>query len=272
MYLGVDIGGTKTLVMLFTEAGKVVSSTKFATPSDYTDFLRVLSKAVAKIPSKSVVAAGVALPGEIDRKHGIGIACGNLPWRYVPIDSDITNILHCPVVVENDAKLAGLSEAILLKGRYDRVLYITISTGIGVGLIVDQAIDPGLANSEAGHMMIESNGALRTWEDLASGHAIVRDFGARAEAISDEKTWRTIAHRIALGLINLIAVIEPEVIVVGGGVGAHFEKFREPLMQELRAFETPLVPIPPIIQANRPEEAVAYGCLEIAKEAYAAHH
>ncbi len=271
MYLGVDIGGTKTLVMLFSKTGEVVSRTKFATPPDYADFLHVLAKAVAKIPTNSIVAAGVALPGKIDRKHGVGIACGNLPWRHVPIDIDITDILHCPVVVENDAKLAGLSEAIQLKGKYERVLYVTISTGIGVGLIINQVIDPGLADAEAGHMMIENAGALQPWEDFASGHAIVRDFGARAEAISDPGAWRAIAHRIALGFINLIAVIQPEVIVVGGGVGAHFEKFREPLMRELHTYETPLVPIPPIVQANRPEEAVAYGCLEVAKEAYATH-
>jgi predicted NBD/HSP70 family sugar kinase len=265
MYIGIDIGGTKTLVILFSDAGEIVSRTKFPTPSAYPEFLRVLSKAVAKVPAGSLASAGVALPGRIDRKHGVGIACGNLPWEQVPIDTDLGNILHCSVAVENDANLAGLSEAMMLKDTYSRVLYVTLSTGIGTGFIVDQHIDASTADSEGGQVMVEQNGTLQTWENLASGRAIVRDFGHRAEDITDSSTWHAIAHRIALGLIDLIATLQPDAIVIGGGVGTYFERFSSPLVQELQHYETPIVPIPPIIKAARPEEAVAYGCLELAR-------
>ena len=269
MYMGIDIGGTKTLIVLFGAGGDVVSTTKFPTPKVYPEFLRTLAKAVAKIPSGTLVAAGVALPGRIDRKQGIGIACGNLPWKYVPLDADVERMLHCPVVIENDANLAGLSEAVVLKEKYSRVLYVTISTGIGTGFIVDQAIDPSMADSEGGQVMVEHDGKLVTWESLASGHAIVRDFGRRAEDITDEASWGVIAHHIAVGLIDLIATIQPEVIVIGGGVGTHFDRFSGPLTTELKRFATPLVPIPPVVKAARPEDAVAYGCFELAKRSHA---
>lgn len=268
MYAGIDIGGTKTLVACLDDSGVIQERVKFPTPQLYPEFLRQLAKVVGSLTTKKFHAAGVAVPGRIDRTNGIGVACGNLPWRDVPIKADIERLLRCPTVVDNDANLAGLSEAMLLKDDFQRVLYATVSTGIGTGIIINQIIDPAFADSEGGHLEVEYEGKLQPWEDFASGRAIVARYGKRASDIQDEPTWSAIAHALAIGLIDLIAVVQPEVIVIGGSVGAYFSRFSAPLLAELKKFETPLVPIPAIRQAQRPEEAVVYGCYDLAKNVY----
>lgn len=267
MYLGIDIGGTKTLVACMDKHGVIAESQQFATPRAYADFISQLAKVVAFLATKSFTGCCVAVPGRLDRAKGVAVALGNLPWRDVSIQADIQAIAHCPVVIENDANLGGLSEAMLLP-QYNRVLYVTISTGIGTGFIVDRAIDPDFADTEGGHMLLEHHGKLQMWEQFASGKAIVRRFGKRAQDITDAATWRVIAHDIALGLIDLIAVIQPEVIVFGGGVDTYFDRFHNHLEAELKKYQTPLTPIPPLRKAARPNEAVVYGCYDLAKRLY----
>jgi predicted NBD/HSP70 family sugar kinase len=271
MYLGIDIGGTKTLIASLTNEGVITETRKFPTPKEYTQFLRELAANVAELTTKEYTAAGVAVPGKLDREHGIAVAFGNLPWSNVPIKRDIHRMLHIPIVVENDANLAGLSEAMLIK-QYKCVLYVTVSTGIGTGIITDQTIDPEFADSEGGHIMLEHKGKLQMWEHFAAGSAIVRRFGKRASDINDQKTWKIISKDIAIGLYDLIAFIEPDAVVLGGGVMEHLDKFEHLLLADMKKFESPLTPIPPIYRAQRPNEAVVYGCYDLAKSIYGKHH
>ncbi len=268
MYLGIDIGGTKTLVACLDKDGVITERLKFPTPKEYDDFISLLTDIVAKMSTITFVGCCVGVPGRLDRKRGIGIAMGNLPWKNVPVKIDVERIVRCPVVVENDAKLAGLSEAMLVKDEYSRVAYITISTGIGIGIINNQKIDPSFVDSEAGKMPLEHHGKMAAWESFASGKAIVKTYGKKAQDITDENTWRHIAYDIAIGLINIIAIVQPQIIVLGGSVASYFDRFDELLEEQLHKYETPLVPIPPIIHAARPEEAVVYGCYDLAKSLY----
>lgn len=267
MYLGIDIGGTKTLVASLTNQGVIKESVKFPTPKSYPVFLKELAVAVASLSTKEFIAAGVAAPGKIDRKRGVGKAFGNLPWKDVPIKRDVERIAKVPAILDNDANLAGLSEAMLLK-QHKCVLYVTVSTGIGTGVIIDQQIAPEFADSEGGHMLLEHKGKLVPWQDFASGQAMVKQFGKRASEINDRKTWKIASHNIAVGLYALIAFIQPDAIVLGGGVMEHLDKFDDLLNKELQQFATPLTPIPPIYRAQRPNEAVVYGCYDLAKSVY----
>jgi len=268
MYLGIDIGGTKTLLASLNNDGVITESLRFETPKKYDDFKQLLANTVVDLSTKEFVACGVGVPGKVDRKRGIGLAMGNLPWQNVPLESDIKKAVRCPVILDNDANLAGLSEAMLVKHAYDRVLYVTVSTGIGTGIIVDQKIEPAFADSEGGQMLLEHNDKLEPWEDFASGSAIVQRYGKKARDITDEATWKHISHDLALGLIDLIAVMQPQVIIIGGSVGHYLDRYKEHLLAALRRYEMPLVPIPPIIKAKRPEEAVIYGCYDLAKSVY----
>lgn len=267
MYLGIDIGGTKTLVACVNNKGIIVDRIKFPTPKIYTVFLKELATTVANLSTKTFVATGVAIPGRVDREHGVGVAFGNLPWLGVPIQKDIQKIVQSPTFIENDANLAGLSEAMLLK-QHACVLYVTISTGIGTGVITNQKIDPEFADSEGGQILLERRGKLQTWEDFAAGSAIVRRFGKLASEINDKKTWNIISQDIAIGLYDLTVFIQPDAIVLGGGVLAHFDKFDDLLIAQLKRLSTPLTPIPPIYRARRPDEAVIFGCYDFAKSEY----
>lgn len=266
MYLGIDIGGTKTLVTVFDERGNAKQSVKFHTPQDYKLFIRELAQTVASLSTNKFIACCVAFPGKVDRSQGIGIACGNLPWTNVKLGDDVKKIAKCGVVVENDANLAGLSEAIAIKKKYNKVLYVTVSTGIGTGIITNQQIDPDFEDSEGGHIILEHHGKRQRWEKFASGSAIVRRFGKRAEDIHDAKTWRIISRDIAAGLLDLNAIIQPEVIVLGGAVSAYFERFKPYLLPELKRYDTPLTPTPQVQEAIHANEAVVIGCYHLAKQ------
>lgn len=269
MYVGIDIGGTKTLIAALTNEGVIKESLKFPTPEKYDDFLTELKANVANLATKDFRAGAVAAPGEIDRKHGRFIRGGNLKWRNEPVQHDVERIVHCPMLLENDANLAGLSEAMLLKDKHAKVLYLTISTGIGGGFIVDQRIDPSMADVEPGQMMLQRGDKLVKWESFASGKAIFEKYHQKASDINEPKIWQAVVKDWVVGFIDLLAVTQPDVIVLGGGVGHYLEKYHDYLVAEIKQYVTPLVPVPPIVKAKRPEEAVVYGCYDLARSHYA---
>ncbi len=268
MYLGVDIGATKTLVAALDEQADIIEQVRFPTPEKYEQFLNELRQTLAGFKHNSFKAGGVGITGIIDREHGRRFASGKLAWQDIPIKTDAELITQCPIIVENDAKLAGLSEAMLLKDSFNKVLYLTVSTGIGFSLIVDGIIDTSIGDSGGNNIMIEDKGKRISWEALASGRAIVKRFGKRAEDIVDEASWKIIAHNVSMGLIEVVAITEPDVVVIGGGVGTHFDRFDRFLTAELKNYKLPSIHLPELRGAQRPEEAVIYGCYDLAKQVF----
>jgi len=266
MYLGIDIGGTKTLLGRFTKDGELQESLKFPTPNDYLEFLTELNNNVARITTKPWSLVCVAAPGRIDRKTGIVLGLGNIGWKNIDLIKDIGAFLKVDVLIENDAKLAGLSEARLLKPVPKKVLYITISTGIGLALIENGKINSVYGDAGGKALFFERGGKLVDWESIASGKAIVKRFNKRASEITDPHVWKLISHDIALGVMDEYSALMPDIIIIGGGVGAHFSKFKEPLYEELEKYESPLVSIPKVVGAKHAEEAVIYGCYQLMKD------
>ena len=206
------------------------------------------------------------MPGRIDRENNVVIAFGNLPWENIRVGDDLSDTLPCPIYIENDANLAGLAEATSLLDVYRKTVYITVSTGIGGVLVVDGKMDPDTLDMEVGHTMHEHNGKLQRWEEFASGKAIVAHTGKMASEITDESDWYLVARNIAIGLINVIATLTPECIVIGGGVGSHLEKFHEKLHEELELYKDDMIVLPQIVKAQHPEEAVIYGGYLLARQ------
>lgn len=250
----------------FTKDGGLQESLKFPTPKNYDDFLSELSVNIARITTKPWKLAAVAAPGKINHKDGVVEAFGNLKWVNTPLVKAVNSITNCDVLIENDAKLAGLSEARLLKPLPHKVLYITVSTGIGSAIIIDGDLDADLSDAEVGWMLHEREGKMVTWESFASGKAIVKRFNKPASDITDPHVWKLISHDIALGLIDVSAIIQPNLIIIGGGVGSHFKKFKKPLTDELKKYESALVKAPKIVGAKNAEQAVIYGCYQLMKD------
>ena len=268
MFGAIDVGGTKTLLGSFNSKGNLIESVKFETPRDYNSFIDLLKENSTKINLSNLKVITIAIPGLIDVNKGIAKELGNLPWENIPVRKDIEKIYKCPVFVQNDTKLAGLYESIIVKPHYRKVLYVTVSTGIGGALIIDNKIDKDFENMEVGHMLFEHNGQLIRWEKFASGKAIVAKFGKPASEITDAKDWYIIAHNIAIGLIDLIATLTPDIIVIGGGVGSHFDKFGDRLIEDLKIYQNRLLTIPPVVMAINAEQAVIYGCYYYGKSQY----
>jgi glucokinase len=267
MYLGIDIGGTKTLVATISDDGAIQEKHLFPTPKDYESLLQGLREAAAKFSVKEFQGGGVGVPGHIDYEHGISINSPHVEWNNVPLRDDCAKTFGCPFVIDNDANMAALSEAMLHKDA-EAVLYFTVSTGIGTGLVRHQRLDPALLKSEGGHIVLPYKDKLMDWEDFASGQAIYKRLGKKAVDITDEDDWRAIAHNLALGFFAHIAILQPDLIIVGGSIGTHFDHYSQYLMEELKKYEVPIVPVPPIVKAERPEEAVLFGCYDEAKQRF----
>lgn len=260
MIITVDTGGTKTLVASFTKEGKVGEQIKFPTPKDPRKYVKALRELlVEKYSTMKVDVIVVALPGII--KDGTAIWCNNLKWKNFNAVKALSGVLgDAHVLIENDANLAGLAETRHLKKLPISSLYVTVSTGIGTGVITNGHIDPGVRNSEAGHSLIEYRGKVSEWESFAAGSAIVRVYGQYARDIKSKRIWNEIADRISRGFLALIPVLQPEVIIIGGSIGTYFDKYGPQLTKILKKKLPNHIALPKIIQAKHPEEAVIYGC------------
>lgn len=260
MLIAVDTGGTKTLVASFSEAGSLEESRKFATPTATDDYIAQLVSAIREISTtQTIEVIVVALPGIV--KDGIALWCNHLGWKNFDVRTALAeHFPETPVLVENDANLAGLAETRSLPAVPDSSLYITISTGIGTGMITGGVIDPGLRLSEGGRALVEFDGIVREWESFASGSAIYQTYGRFARDITDKATWDKIADRISRGFLVLIPIIQPDVIIVGGSIGTYFERYSAQLNALLSEKLPPHIALPTLLKATHPEEAVVYGC------------
>lgn len=271
MFAAVDVGGTKTLIAVFNMGGEKIEEIKFPTSQNYEEFLSDLANNVAKLSTQEIQYAVAAVPGLIDRKTGLVIALGNLPWRDKPIKDDLANALHAEVTIENDARLAGLGAAYSIKDTYKNILYLTISTGIGGALISNGKIVEAVQDMEVGKIPLQFEGRLQHWEEFASGRAIVATYGKRASEIEDSKIWHEIGLKIGYGTAVASSTIQPDAIVFGGGAGKYAENFIPTVREYMEANMHANAKRPKLLTAQNPEEVVIYGCYELAKQNHEKH-
>lgn len=269
MLVTVDTGGTKTLVASFKRNGTISDTLTFPTPKNSDDYVATLRKVLQeRYGDEPVDMVVIALPGIV--KDGVALWCNNLGWKDFDAKSAFSQVLgDTPVHFENDANLAGLAEARAIDPTPVSALYVTISTGIGTGVITGGVIDPALRHSEGGRALVEFDGMVREWESFASGKAIHATYGKYARDITDERVWRQIADRISRGFLAVIPIIQPEIIIIGGSIGTYFSQYGPQLTALLREKLPPYIACPTIIQATNPEQAVIYGAYYYAVDALA---
>ena len=260
MLVTVDTGGTKTLIASFSEDGVLGAQTKFPTPKKTGDYVALLRKTLTDLyGDQTVEAVVVGLPGIV--KDGVAIWCQNLGWKNFDARSALSGVLgDAPILIENDANLAGLAETRVLPEIPSFSLYVTVSTGIGTGIITNGHIDAALRNSEGGRALVEFDGIVREWESFASGKAIYDAYGLYAREITNKRTWYAIADRISRGFLALVPTLQPDVIIIGGSIGTYFDKYGDQLKNILKEKLPDHIPVPIIIPAAHPEQAVIYGC------------
>lgn len=260
MFIAVDTGGTKTLITSFNADGTVAAERKFPTPHVPAEYISVLRAELETMAGGQHVSGIVlALPGII--KNGVAVWCNNLGWRNFDVATALAGVVGgAPLYIENDANLAGLAEARQLANAPPFCMYVTVSTGIGSGIITDGKINQALRNSEVGRSLVEYGGKVREWESFASGSAIVRVYKKYARDIKSKRSWRSIADRISRGFLAIIPAMQPDVIIIGGSIGTYFSQYEAELIKILDTHLPEHIVRPEIRQAAHPEYAVAYGC------------
>jgi glucokinase len=268
MIIGVDIGGTKTLVAVFAENGKILKEVRFETNRNYDDFLTELKKHADTLETSKAKAACAAIPGLLNRRSGIVESLGNLPWKDKHIRHDISVALGVKdVQIENDSKLAGLSEARYISEKYKRVFYITISTGIGGALVVNGKLSKDVIDMEIGKAPFGIDGTVRHWEEFSSGRAFYEKYGKKAVDVDDDKIWEEFSKNINIGLGVICSAYQPEVIIFGGGLGQRLGRFKKHLVPYLTKNLHSIVRQPQeLLPSHFRGQSVIYGCYEHAKD------
>lgn len=259
MIVAVDIGGTKTLVGSFNSTGQLKQLARFRTPQDPHLLFSMLENTLSTIDQSSIRSISIGAPGIVDQ-HGVIIRCGNLPWHSFHLKKLLIDKYNSPVFIANDADLAGLGEVKALASPPPLAMYVTISTGIGVGLLVNGRMHPAFSKIEAGHMMFETQNGLRTWESFASGRAIRKRYGLSASEIANPATWDKVVANLAVGFRVLIPALQPDIIILGGSVGLQLEKFGPQLIAILAKELPHMAILPTFKKAVHAEESVLYGC------------
>ncbi len=253
MYLSIDIGGTKTLIALFSRRGRVLRRRKFKTAQGSKTFINELVGHLEDFKKYKIRAIVVAIPGVVQKNYSVKF--GNRKWDNIDIFTPIKELFDCPIYFENDASLGALYEAYRLPGR---TVFLTFSTGIGGGVIEHNRILPESASFEPGHMKYRYNDKLLEWEDIASCEAIGSYYHVDvATDLRKKEVMEDIAKRIYLGLPDVAKKYKPDTIVLGGPMGKIFKLYIEylPRIDEVR-YRRP----------RRPNESVIYGCYLLARQ------
>lgn len=235
MYLGVEIGGTKLQVGVCDGRGglRYLVRTPVARALGRRGILRQLEQIVPVLLTGSgVKRIGVGFGGPVDVGRGRAVTSFQIAgWDGFRLGEWFRKRFGLPVIVANDQNCAALAEAICGAGRGKRsVFYVTVGTGVGGGLVVDRKLYDGkFGAAEIGHMQLPFKGKWRTVESLASGLAIERGVSTVAES----------GRFMGMAIANAIALLNPEIVIVGGGVTQAGEKFFRPLRQTVERLVFP---------------------------------
>lgn len=274
--VAVDLGGTHLRAALFTAEGAMLSRTRVRTEAErgpdavIERIADVVREVMGTAPGQSIMGVGVTAPGPVDEKRGVVASPPNLPgWADVPLAERLQALLGLPVFLGNDANLAALGEYRYGAGKgLDDIIYITVSTGIGGGIISNGRLLTGAHGmaAEIGHMPIVPDGPLcgcgqrGHLEALASGPNIAREAEAALKrgwpsllanhdgpltavevvqaAQQGDATARHVlaraGHYLGVGIALLVHVFNPQRIIVGGGVSNAGDFLLEPARQSAR--------------------------------------
>lgn len=271
MYMGVDVGATKTLLLAQLPHEDTPRQHRFETPEDYADFHAQLLEGIASLrQNNSLESITLAAPGIIE--NGIFIAGGNVAWQNVDIKQSLSGQFpDMPISIVNDATAAGVHEARYGAGQGKKlVLYITVSTGIGTGIILNGDPLPPAGNSEGGWMLYQPESTQR-FEDVASGSQFVHTYNLQGKDVEDPDIWNSYATVLANGFYSMIALLQPSIVVIGGSMGVHFDRYHTPLRTRLETLTKQQFTLPEIAAAQQPETAAAWGCLVLARELAGSH-
>ncbi|MBQ7082048.1 MAG: ROK family protein [Oscillospiraceae bacterium] len=266
MKLGIDVGGTKTKVAVLDRSGQLVATQSYATIIKEKPFLDFLTGLIQDHMRKwpEIRQAGIGIPGTVDAAAGLVIGCPALQVENLYLCRELRQRVRIPVCVENDVNAWAVAEGEIGACRKDKdYVLVTVGTGIGAGIVINREVYRGAhyEAGEIGYMVSEENLQLPTpskqdfgaFEKKASAIAVSRLYQEMTGQAADTqevfrraKTGEKVAQQIvghqldalAIGLANIICILEPAKIVIGGGLANEGEY----LLQNLRTRVEKLIP------------------------------
>jgi fructokinase len=240
LFGGIEAGGTKFVCMVGTDPDHIVSEERFATTTPRETIDKAIEFFSPYQRRGELAAVGIASFGPLDLNpnspsYGYITTTPKPGWSQFDLNGDVRRKLAVPTAFDTDVNAAAFGERYWIPENrtLDPFLYVTVGTGIGVGVIVNGAPLHGLVHPEAGHVVLPHN--LQTdpfrgvcpyhgdcLEGLASGPAMNARWGQRPEELEDfDVAWELESDYLALALINLIYAYSPQRIILGGGVSKH---------------------------------------------------
>jgi glucokinase len=312
LFGAVDLGGTKILTAVARADGLWLGEDLRPTEVERGPG-GVIERIVASLQAAraqaghdgaTLAALGVAAPGPIDFEQGLIVQAPNMPgWSNVPLARRLRDIFGCPAVLENDANAAALGEYVYGAGRGVRhMVYLTVSTGVGGGLVLDGRLYRGATGSagELGHVLVDEDGpvcgcgargcletfasgtaigargqeavesgASPTITRLAGGEDVTAEHVAAAAAEGDPMAQAIIAsaaHHLGLGLADFVNIFNPDLIVIGGGTANIGPMLLDPAvgLMRARAFKGPVEHVR-VVPAALGGRSVVAGALALAR-------
>jgi glucokinase len=298
--IGIDLGGTNLKIGLFDyklkiKDKKLLNTRKFRTKER---LVKIISDSVVdiirknKLERKDVLGVGLGLPGPIDFKRGLVHFFPNIPgWREVPLKGILTKRLNLAIFIDNDANLMALAEHRIGAARnYRNAVCITLGTGIGGGIIIEDRLYRGsnFSAGELGHIPINEDGpncncgGIACIESYIGNRRIINqarkmfDRQISLEQLSQlaEKKnrlacqiWQGIGRKLGIALVGVINLLNPDAIVIGGGVAnagsVLFESVRTTIKKRAMTVQAGHVKI---MQAKLGDNAGIIGAAILVKE------
>jgi glucokinase len=289
--IGMDLGGTQVRAALVNEAGNVQKRAALPTaadegPSAITDQLHQLANSVsAGVSPERLIGVGVSSPGPIDTVRGVALSIPTLAgFVDVPFRQMIETRVGLSVWLENDGIAAALGEWRFGAGRpYQNLVYLTVSTGIGGGVVSDGRLLHGRQGliAHVGHMTVVRDGDLcpcgnrGCWEAYASGTAFaqrarlrvagdtVTSLGKNGELVDGRAVFEAAStgdvlasalvaeesDLLGVGIANLLHLYSPDVVILGGGVANGFDLLKPGIVSRIGVAAMPSFRDTPIVRA-----------------------
>jgi glucokinase len=291
--IGVDVGGTKIGGVRLGDEGLAESN---EVPKPNEEVVEAVAALIDSLRAPDTTAVGLGMAGLVRWPEGVFVWGPHVPGVDLPLKADLTARLELPVVVDNDANLAALAEVRMGAAQgFRHVVMLTLGTGIGCGLIFGGAIYRGHSFAgEAGHMTMLPDGPLCAcgrrgcWETLVSGSSL--DDAARrlglastagrppggaelvAAALAGDSAALAVVteagHWLGRGISNIVALLDPEVVVIGGAVSAAGDLLLDPARTSIASALEGAEHRPPVevVPAGLGPRAGAIGAALLAQE------
>ncbi|HET6597143.1 MAG TPA: ROK family protein [Anaerolineales bacterium] len=275
--IGLDIGGTKIMVAAADHEGTILQRARTATSSSLEEDLTNINTMISEVAGgDQIIGMGAAIGGPLDWEQGIVSPLHQPAWRNIPLKALMEEKWGCPLHVDVDTNVAAVGEYRWGNVSAKRFLYLTLSTGMGGGFLIDGRIYRGQegAHPEVGHQSIHFRsvnpsavhcecGAPDCLEALVSGNGIRRIYRKPAENLSAEE-WEEVAYNLGQGLRNMAALYAPDLIRIGGGVavggGENFIIAAKSVMEE----HLKLVPAPQVELSHLGYDTALRGAIAMA--------